>query len=399
MEPAPITRDEVDAFLGALNLAFHREPGGPGHDRYARLIEPERCLAARDGARIVGTAGIYSRRMTVPGGERPVAAVTLVGVLASHRRRGVLSALMRRQLADVHERGEEAFAALWASEGAIYGRFGYGMAAASGRLEVRRRQAGLPRPPAPGGLALESPADAVPAMTAVYDAARRKRPGMLDRSPAWWEFRIADPAELRDGADALRAVVLDGAYALYAVKSSWDRGRPAGEVRVREAMAADPGALAALWHALLSLDLTEQVVYDLAPADHPLPLMVAEPQAVELSLSEGLWIRLVDVDRALAERSYAQPFEVVLEVTDDVCPWNAGRHALAWDGTRAACEPTRAAADLALDVADLGAASLGGTTLDALALAGRVRELRPGALAVASPAFRGVREPWCPEIF
>jgi predicted acetyltransferase len=105
------------------------------------------------------------------------------------------------------------------------------------------------------------------------------------------------------------------------------------------------------------------------------------------------------VPRALAERAYAAPFEVVLEVADEFCPWNAGRWALRWDGTAATCEPTSLPAGLALGAADLGAAYLGGTTLDSLARAGRVAEQRGGALAAASRAFRGDREPWCPEIF
>ena len=89
----------------------------------------------------------------------------------------------------------------------------------------------------------------------------------------------------------------------------------------------------------------------------------------------------------------------MIEVADEVCPWNAGRWALRWDGSAATCARTSLPAGLALSVADLGAAYLGGTTLELLARAGRVEELRTGALLPASRSFAGTRAPWCPEIF
>ena len=127
--------------------------------------------------------------------------------------------------------------------------------------------------------------------------------------------------------------------------------------------------------------------------------MVTNAQDVSVRVGDALWVRLVDVPRALAARSYREPFEVVLEVADEVCPWNAGRWALRWDGETASCARTATPAGLELTAAELGAAYLGGTTLDQLARAGRVRELRDGALAAASRAFQGERAPWCPEIF
>jgi predicted acetyltransferase len=212
--------------------------------------------------------------------------------------------------------------------------------------------------------------------------------------------RIDDDPEDRDGFGRLQAAVIEGAaYALYSVKTSWEHGRPAGEVAVREALAATPDGQAAIWGFLLDLDLTRQLVYELAASDDPLPHMVTETQVVQVRVGESLWVRLVDVPRALRERTYATPFEVVLEVADAICPWNAGRYALRWDGETATCAPTATPAGLELSATELGAAYLGGTTLDVLARAGRVRELRSGALAAASRAFQGERAPYCPEIF
>ena len=139
--------------------------------------------------------------------------------------------------------------------------------------------------------------------------------------------------------------------------------------------------------------------WELAPVDEPLPHMLTDERAVTARVGDALYVRLVDIPHALAARSYSAPFDVVLEVADDVLPGNAGRYRLAWDGDGATCEPATAAADLELSVAELGAAYLGGLTLDVLARAGRVRERTPGALAAASAGFRGVAEPWCPETF
>jgi predicted acetyltransferase len=399
MEAAPITQDEVPAFLESLFGAFHGELRPELLEVIGPVIEPERSLAVRDDGQIVATAGIFTRRLTVPGGEVPVAAVTMVGVRASHRRRGLLTSLMRRQLSDVHEAGIEPVAALWASEGAIYGRFGYGLASMAAELNVVVREARLRDAPNLRAK-LGTPGEMRPSMIAIHEATRAQIPGMLDRDERWWNRRTADPENERNGAGPLRAAVIeDLAYAMYAVNMRFEPSGPAGEVRVREVVAVTPESHAAIWEFLLGLDLTRRVIYEGAAPDDPLLHMVTEPQAVVTRLSEALWVRVVDVPAALTARTYSVPFEVVLEVSDEVCPWNAGRWALKWDGSTATCERTAAQPGLELTAVELGAAYLGGTTLEVLARARRVRELRPGALAAASLAFLGERAPWCPEIF
>src|SRR5919112_3572433 len=134
MDPAPVTPDEIPAFVESVFAAFHNDVSEHEMERWTKVLEPERILVSRDRGRIVAGTGIFSRRLTVPGGEVPVAGVTLVGVRPTHRRRGLLTALMRGQLADVHDGGREAVAALWASEPVIYGRFGYGMATLAAEL-------------------------------------------------------------------------------------------------------------------------------------------------------------------------------------------------------------------------------------------------------------------------
>jgi predicted acetyltransferase len=395
MELRPVTRDEMDDFGRAVMSAFHREITDEDRRHYERIDEPERSLAWFDDGRIVAATGIYSRQVTVPGGVVPCAAVTAVGVVPTHRRRGLLTEMMRRQLEDVRAAGEPV-AVLWASEGPIYGRFGYGIAARIGRLTARRPAARVAAPPPPGDPLRAGPAgEHVEAMRAVYERVRGARPGMLDRPGPWWDVRLYDPESQRHGAQPLRAVLVPDGYALYAVRADRDEDGPSGEVAIRELVAATPAARALLWAFLLDQDLTRAISWALAPPDEPLWLMLADPDAVRVGLASALWVRLVDVPAALAARTYASDPDVVLEVADAFCPWNAGRYRLAGG----ACERTDAEPDLALDASVLGAAYLGGTTLSELAGAGRVAELRPGAVERASAAFRGDVAPWCPEIF
>jgi predicted acetyltransferase len=390
MELRPATREEFEAFGRAAMRAFHSELADHARERFEKIDEPERSLAWFDDAQIVATTGAFTRELTVPGAVVACAAVTAVTVVPTHRRRGLLTAMMRRQLEELHERGDPV-AILWASEGTIYGRFGYGIAIRSAQLAARRPAARLAAPPETGDPPAAGPAGQyVEAMRAVHDRVRPQRPGMLDRRGPWWQDRLYDPEADREGAQPLQAVVVEDGYALYAVNPDWDDSGPAGKVQIRELLAATPEAHARLWAFLLDQDLTRTITWDLAPADEPLWLRLTDPRALRTTLADSLWVRLVDVAAALSARRCDG--DVVVEVRDAFCPWNAGRYRLSG-------ERTRADADLELDAVDLGAAYLGGTTLHSLAAAGRVRELTAGALARASAALAGDVEPWCPEVF
>src|SRR4051812_4102661 len=234
VEPAPITADEIADFREAVGAAFHNDTSENQLARLRAVLDPERTLALRDRGQIVAAAAIYTRRISVPGGDVPVAGVTQVGVRPTHRRRGMLTTLMRRQLADVHEAGDEAIGALWASESAIYGRFGYGMATLTTDLSIATRDAKLRTAPPPVDVELVHAAEAVDRIRPIHDAARAQRPGMLDRDGPWWDFRIDDPEDQRDGFQALRAAVIDDAYALYAAKLKFSETQADGEASVRE---------------------------------------------------------------------------------------------------------------------------------------------------------------------
>ena len=240
MDPTPVSAEQVPDFVRAVFDAFHYAAPPDEVEERGKNIEPERTLVLRDGGRIVAATGIFTRELTVPGAIVPVAAVTMVGVQPTHRRRGMLTALMRRQLADVHEGGREAIAALWASEAAIYGRFGYGMASLVAELDVAKQDAVLRTAPTSRSRS-DDPVEAVDAMRPVHEAVRPAVPGMLDRHGRWWATRVRDPEHDREGAEPLRAAVVEGiAYALFAIKRGFEHGRPSGEVRVREVLATSP---------------------------------------------------------------------------------------------------------------------------------------------------------------
>jgi predicted acetyltransferase len=397
-----LTAADQEAFETACHLAFHEvaHPDVIAMDQ--RVTDPERTFAVRDGGEIVATGANLARELTVPGGVVRMAGVSAIGVVPGHTRRGYLTAMMRRLLEDGREAGEPV-AGLWASEGAIYGRFGFGIATRALRYDLQLDRVGLRRDaplPGPRVQTLE-PAAALERMRALHDRARLARPGMLDRRGAWWDRRIFDPEHRRDGAGPLRAAIQPGddgepaGYALFSPKTTWDDRGPAGSVNVRELVAETPEARAGLWRFLLGLDLVRTLQWRLAPDHDPLTHVLTGNDAVDRRAGDGLFVRLLDVGAALSARSYATGADLVLEVEDPFCPWNSGRHRLR-DGR---CEPTDDPAGLALDAEALGSIYLGGVPVTALAAAGRVRELRDGALLEATTAFRGAVEPWCPEIF
>jgi predicted acetyltransferase len=346
----------------------------------------------------------------VPGALLPVAGVTAVSVLPSHRRRGVLRSLMHRQLADIAAGGEEPIAALWASETPIYGRYGYGCATSNAYFEFGRGEGALDRhaPTDPAlRMRLAEPRSAAAELAKVYDALLPRQPGFFARDDDWWERVLHDESQERAETGQLRCLLAEDAtgvrgYAVYVTRERWNdaAGLPDCPLMIRELMAADPAASAALWHNLLDRDLVTSVTADLRSANDPVLFQLLDMRRARMRVADGIWVRIIDLPAALSRRAYSCSVDVVLEATDALLPANAGRWRLRADGYgSAACERTDEAADLAIDVRELGAAYLGGTRLGTLAAAGLIRELRPGALARLSAAMTWDPVPWCPQIF
>ena len=413
----PISDDEYAAFRRVHDHSFNSGPAPAARwPRLRRQFEAERSLAAFDpglpaGAGLVGTTGVYSFQMAVPGAVFPVAGVTAVSVLPTHRRRGILRSLMSRQIADIAARGEEPIAALWASETPLYGRYGYGRASSHASFRFGRGEGALialaPVDPRLT-LRLAEPLAAAADLAKVYDTVLSGQPGFFTRDDDWWERVLDDPAEERRGASPLRCVLAadgDGVrgYSLYRSTARWEEGTvlPDGSIDVWELIAADPAASAALWRNLLSRDLITSVTADLRPADDPLLYQLHDSRRARVRVVDNLWARIIDLPGALARRAYSSPVDVVLEVTDELLPANAGRWRLRAGGPDggADCTRTDQPADIALNVRELGAAYLGGTRLAALAAAGLLDELRPGAVGRLSIAMSWDPAPWCPRIF
>lgn len=405
-----IALDDWPTLLAMDALAF----GGSPHDDLVEvekeLFPWERSLGSYDGDQLVAAAAAYRLRMAVPGGTlRPVAGVTWVSVLPSHRRRGLTRTHMQKQLQDLYEAGDESVAALWASEPGIYGRFGYGLASSSLGVQVPRpsRLVGAPSDPSLR-LRLIPAADCADTVAPLYDEvvnAPTARPGMLTReSKPWWRRALADRERDHSSSSVLTCAVVErGAevrgYAVYRMRSRWDTFRASGSVEVREILAAEPAALATLYEFLLDVDLTNDTAIWNLPLDDPLLYWLADRRAAEPRLRDALYVRLLDVGRALGERTYAADIDLVFDVRDEVCPWNAGRWRLQGGRDGASCTRTEAAADLAVEARELGAGYLGAPAFGPAVLAGRAEELTPGAAARAAVAFGHDLAPFCPYIF
>jgi predicted acetyltransferase len=398
--------NDLDEFRRAVGAIGHYFGGWPADDeaaqRFSANLPFERMHATFDGDRIVGGAGAFPFEMTIPGGSVRCAGITVVGVLPTHRRRGILTALMRAQLEDVRDRGEPV-AALWASEEVIYRRFGYGLASLAAEIGVPSGYASLREPPDERASARLVPlAESKDVIAPIYDSLRARTPGMFARTDTWWESRnLPDPPDRRQGGGEKNVVVLEldgrpAGYAMYRVHTKFESGAAAGHVEVIEALADGPVATRELWRVLLDMDWKATLKAYLLPVDHPLLHQLRYPRRMQMRVGDGLWVRLVDVAAALDARAYGSDEPVVLDVRDAFLPENEGRWRL--EGGRA--ERTEGAAELALDVGELGAVYLGGFTFGELVRAGTVEELRDGAAAHADAVFHtGGSKPWCPEIF
>lgn len=403
--------DEMEAFFRPVWRGFgHPAPEAHTVEDDRMLWEPARSIGALDGDDWVGGTGTFTMDLTLPGGAVvPAAGVTMVGVASTHRRRGILTELMRRQLDDVAA-GPEPVAVLTASEAVIYGRYGYGVASRGVRQRLAVGHARL-RPDAPtaeGRLRVLTIDEARAALPDAYERIRPGRPGWVRRTPAWWETHVfLDRPDHRDGATALFVLAHHGAddrvdgWATYRVAVDWRDRLPSSRVVVQDIAAVDDAVQLALWEGLLAVDLSVEVDALHVAVDDPLPWAVADPRRVRTSeLSDWLWLRILDVPAALGPRRWGAGGRVVLEVVDRFRPASGGRFAVEADAAGVGTVGiTDDPADVVLGAEELGAMALGGVAPSVLARSGRIAEARPGALAVADALFRAERAPHCATMF
>ena len=402
-------KDEAEAkrFMVACEAAFGDEMReGEEWNDFKKVLENDRTIAAYDGDDIVGTAGAFSFKLTVPGGgEVRAAGVTVVGVLPSHRRQGLASKMMRKQLDDVRAAGEPV-AILWASEGSIYQRFGYGLATVGLQIDIPRAKTRLLNdPPREGKVRVGVPKENIGDLSKIYERARSERPGMVARSKKWWKHHtLTDPERHRDGGGPRFSGILEidsepAAYAIYRLHHKWDDGSPEGHIEVKELVATSPVAEREMWRFIFDIDLSASIKAWWLPQDSPLLLMLMEPRSLKARMSDSVWARIVDVPGAFEARSYNGTDEIVFDVVDDFCPWNEGRWSFDISDGKARITKTDAEADIKLHARELGGVYLGAFTFGEFQRALRLEELTEGAVRRADSLFRTERKPWHPEIF
>lgn len=384
----PAAADDGPAITTLVETSFGTRSDPAEAERYPLLFPPESAIVAVEAGEVVGHAQSTTMTVTVPG-ERTVrvCGIAGVGVAPTHRRRGILRAMYTEQ----HRRVEAAGLPLTmftASEGGIYGRFGYGPATRENAVGIDRRFAGfLPSTPDPGGVALRSPSELRAAAEAIYDRWRRLVPGAQVRPAAAWDIVFDDPRRFREGGSTLFGLLHADGYVLYRYHSD---GR-ARTVEVVELRTVTTEAHAALWRALLGLDLVRRV--DAVLTDHdPLPYLLTDPRLVRTTARyDGLWLRLMDVPAALTARAYASDLDVTLAVTD---PFRnaGGTFALRVRNGQAECEPTDRAADIELGIDVLGSMYLGAYPARVFAAANRLRAKDAARLRAFDDAFRAERD-------
>jgi len=242
-------------------------------------------------------------------------------------------------------------------------------------------------------------AEAARVFPPLYEQMFAQRPGLFSRTPEWWELRrLVPPSWAPKPPKNLALLELDGkpaGYAIYTVHQEWASGASTGKVTVVEAVAPTAEATRELWRWLLDFDWTSRFEADLLPLDHPLFLLLAEPRRMRFEVEDGVWVRLIDIEAAMAARSFAGDGDVVIELSDAFMSLNAGRWRIGSGGAaRTNDEP-----ELALDVTGLGSVYLGGFSFADLVRASRARELVDGAVEKADELFRTNVQPWCAEVF
>ena len=403
----PITADEITPFFESRAFGFGHDfdPTEDGWmDRVRREAELDRTTAAFEDGTVVGTAGIWSFDLTVPGATVPTAGITWVTVRPTHRRRGVLTAMMRTQLDNIHARGE-ALAALWASEAPIYGRFGYGLAAEGVEMKIDRAHGSLRHVvPFSGRTRFVTRDEALAAWPGVYDRVRTTQPGMISRSQEWWSGRqLREPERPLPGSTKSFRVQYEEhgqalGYVRYRIRETYEAGSPASTLLIGELIAATDAAYSALWSYIFGVDLVQTITQEWGSVEEPLAHMLEDPRRLVRRTQDTLFVRVVDVAKALAARRYAASGQIIIEVDDAFCPWNSGRYLLRGGPDGARCSKTDAAAEVTLDVETLGALYLGGARFQAMARAGRVHG-SPEALLRADAMFAWDPLPWIPEMF
>jgi predicted acetyltransferase len=407
IEIRPHTPEELWDYRTAVARGFGYDPmEQPGErELYLQRHEPERAFVALDRGQIVGTSIAYGFEMALPGGSlAPTGGLTDVTVATTHRRQGILTQMMRKQLDAAHERGD-VFSALWASESGIYTRFGFGIAMHHERWNIPTAYGEFGyHPDFQGHLRLATTTEMRVIAPAVYSRVLRTRPGMLERPDAWWNLRLADSEHRRNGMSSFYFVVYEEkgepkGYAQYRIKNQWMNKQPDKGLFLEELIAENDTAHAALWRFCLDVDMVTSIQTEHQPVDDCLWWMLANPRWLHRMPFDAVWLAIVDPVRALASRTYDIEHKLVLGLKNDFCTWVEGNYEVDASPAGVAVKRTTADADLTMLSSGLSACFLGGAPFTRLERAGRIEARSEAVLHKADQMFGNARAPYCPLLF
>lgn len=403
----PFTREEQPKALDLLYRAFGDSVSDADREDEMLVLDHRSSHAAFDGDQMVGSLAAYGHDISVPGGEVATAGTTWVAVAPTHRRRGILSRMMGAHLDEAREKGR-AIAALWASEAAIYGRFGYGMAVEQHGIDIIAGPGlrwAATAPPQADRIRLLEVDQAADVIAPIYEAARTRRGGMAARDRGWWKFQVLSTRKGAMGGAAWKRVAVaeidgrDVAYAVYGTSEGQLDGLPDNTLHVIELAGVDAAAEASLWPFLCSHDLVGRVKAKRRPVDDALPLLVEESRRVRRHVSDALYVRILDVEAALTARAWSDSAAVTIEVHDSRFDDIDGTWRIEVAPEGASVQPTTDAPDLRMDIRELGALYLGGVSVSRLVQSGRIEVLEPSVVAPFDSALRPAEAPWAPEVW
>ena len=402
----PVDKSEFPSFQRIASRGFGNHVDSALIDERQKIVELDRTIAAYDGGDIVGTNLSSSLTMNVPGDALPVAGIAYISVQATHRRQGILTRMMEFQLKDIHSR-QEPLAALYSSESLIYGRFGFGIGTIQETWEIDKRHAQLLKPNAASGhVKFVDPNEMRSVFPDIQKSALSDCPGTILTPDYEWDSR-KNKAEKSSGSQDIPFNILyettrgiEG-YATY-TNSGFSRWSTAS-LEVSELFATTSEAYTALWNFCFEIDLIQTIKAINRPVDDPLFWQLSDPQKLHRTiyphLSNALWIRLVDVQSALAARKYMTSDKLTLGIMDNFCAWNTGVYELSGTPDGSQCRLVNLTPDISLSVIDLASVYLGTVKFSTLAQAGRIEENTYGSIHRADTMFATHSAPFCPFFF
>ena len=395
-EIRPISSKEFSEFSETTARAFGIDQDAKYLSMKKSYFDFDRTLAVIHKNGIIGGCVSSPYLLNIPGGQVNVAAVADVSVLPNHRRKGILTKMMRTQLSNIYKKGE-SFAALWAEESPIYGRFGYGISSFHENWVLNRQHNEFNTNIAnKGTIEYLNPSKITESLPQIYERATLDVPGIIQRPKMYWQVIAEDFESKRNNESKMQHVTYSEGNHITGYASY--RTVPAG-ISVHELIGMDLNSVITLWRFCLDMDLRLQAQIYRRPLDDIFPLLLKDPGRLSRAIKEGLWLRLVDVQKALTLRKYSLQTRLVIRVIDSFCQWNDQTFELQTDGKDNNCLPSNSNPDICISVSDLASVYLGTIKFSTLLKCGRIQQETDNAVHKADMMFSYKQAPWSPFYF